>query len=488
MQATDTEAGRGPRKLAAAAFLLAYFLYFSWDRLQVPFSPDDLMNMAFYWRHGPWWMLYSQFPLWRGYYRPMGAVFYLPLLTGFGLNPAAYHCVVMLILLANAYLLYRFARLLGAGELAAGLAALVVCYHAGLSSLYYYTGFVYDVLCFFFYVGALVFYAGIRRRGRLLTAWETAAFLGLFLCALNSKEMAVTLPVILLVYEWIYRRPAVRNWRDLLAWLRGPGRVALYGAGMNLLYLYGKAFGPDPLLNAPGYRPVFSLHQVQQFQTSALSDLLLNQHYSGWVKILTMWALLLYLALRRDRPVLRFCWWFVLIALLPVESLEHRTGGNLYIPLAGMATFGAVIFADLARWLAAVLARETVLRRVDRRVLLSVIVAGGVYLWAHRNHYLKEWLVQPVMARTGKLQWEIVQQFRALTPHVEPGSQVAIVNDPVEPNDPLNGLETSFIAELWFRDRSVVVYLQRLNRLPPEELARKDHLFVFENGKLVQRK
>jgi hypothetical protein len=195
-----------------------------------------------------------------------------------------------------------------------------------------------------------------------------------------------------------------------------------------------------------------------------------------------MWALLLYLAWRRDRPVLRFCWWFVLIAELPVEFLAHRTGANLYVPLAGMAIFGAVIFADLARWMA------SVLPRVDRRVVVAVIVASGVYLWAHRNHYLKEWLVRPAMARTGKLQWDIVQQFRALDPHVAPGSRVAILNDPVEPNDPLNGLETYFIAELWFRDPSVTVYLQRLNQLAPEELARMDHLFTFEKGRLLEVK
>jgi hypothetical protein len=300
--------------------------------------------------------------------------------------------------------------------------------------------------------------------------------------------MAVTLPAILLVYEWTWHRPALRNWRDLAAWLRGPGRVALYGAAMSLLSLYGKAFGPDPLLNAAGYHPLFSLHQVRQFQTAAFGDLLLNRHYSGWVQILAMWALLLYLALRRDRPVLRFCWWFVLIAPLPVEFLEHRTGANLYVPLAGMAVFGAVIFADLARWLAGVLGREPIFRRVDRRVLLAVTVAAGVYFWAHRNDYLKEWLVRPAMAATGKLPAEILQEFRALQPHVAPGSHVAILNDPVEPNDPLNGLETYFIAELWFRDRSVVVYLQRLNRLPPEELAQMDHLFAFEGDKLVQMK
>ena len=436
------------------------------------------MNLDFYWKRGPAWMGYAQFPLWRGYYRPMGAVFYLPLFEAFGLNPAAYHAAIMLLLLANAYLLYRLAKLLGAGELAAGLAALVVCYHAGLGQLYYYTGFVYDVLCFFFYVGALVLYVRVRTRGRLLGVWETAAFLGLFLCSLNSKETAATLPAILLIYEWVYHRPAL----GLRAWCRGGARVALYGAGMALLSLYGKLFGPDPLVNAAGYRPIFSLHQVRQFQTAALGDLLLNQHYSGWMRILAMWALLFFLAWRRDRPVLRFCWWFVLIAPLPVEFLEHRTGANLYVPLAGMAIFGAVIFVDLAAWLA------TVLRRVDRRVVLAVTIAAGVYFWAHRNHYFKERFVRLSMARTGKLQWEILRQFRALNPRVETGDRVAILNDPVEPNDPLNGLETYFIAELWFRDPSVTVYLQRLNPLPPEELARLDHVYAFQDGRLVEVK
>jgi hypothetical protein len=235
-------------------------------------------------------------------------------------------------------------------------------------------------------------------------------------------------------------------------------------------------------VNAAGYRPIFSLHQVQQFQTAALGDLLLNQHYSGWMRILAMWALLFFLAWRRDRPVLRFCWWFVLIAPLPVEFLEHRTGANLYVPLAGMAIFGAVVFVDLAAWLA------TVVRRVDRRVVLAVTIAAGVYFWAHRNHYLKERFVRPAMAQTGKPEWEILRQFRALNPRVAAGDRVAILNDPVEPNDPLNGLETFFIAELWFRDRSVTVYLQRLNRLPPEELARLDHVYAFQDGRLVQVK
>ena len=64
----------------------------------------------------------------------------------------------------------------------------------------------------------------------------------------------------------------------------------------------------------------------------------------------------------------------------------------------------------------------------------------------------------------------------------QPGSQVVILHDPS------TDLETASIAQLWFRDRTVVIHLQRQNPLPPEELAKMDALFDFQNGKLVQVK
>ena len=41
------------RKLAFAAFVLAWFVYFTHDGLRVHFALDDLGNMAHYFRGGP---------------------------------------------------------------------------------------------------------------------------------------------------------------------------------------------------------------------------------------------------------------------------------------------------------------------------------------------------------------------------------------------------------------------------------------------------
>src|SRR5580700_3698671 len=76
-----------------------WFLYFSRDVLGVHFAPDDMMNVDnFYWTPGLWRLFYSQFLIWRGYYRPMGGLFYLPILSVWGLDPVPYHVALSLIL------------------------------------------------------------------------------------------------------------------------------------------------------------------------------------------------------------------------------------------------------------------------------------------------------------------------------------------------------------------------------------------------------
>jgi hypothetical protein len=62
---------------------------------------------------------------------------------------------------------------------------------------------------------------------------------------------------------------------------------------------------------------------------------------------------------------------------------------------------------------------------------------------------------------------------------VKPRSDVAFLNDPFD------GWDMVFIAELWFRDRSLRFHLQRKVPLSPEELA-KMTVFDFQNGRLMQ--
>ena len=468
------------RKFAFALLTLTYFLYFNWDGLWVRFAADDMMNMGVYWRLAPLRLLLDLLLPWRGAYRPMAALFYLPLLRFFGLNPVPYHAVLLAILLGNLYLVYRFARRIGCGELQAGLATLILAYHAGLSMLYYSTVYIYDVLCFSFFMSAFLCYARVRARGRLLGGRETALVMALYLCALNSKEMALTLPLVLLAYEFVYHRPVVWTPGEIGRWLLGPGRVMLYCAALNLVFLYGKAFGPDALLQAPGYRAELSLQRLFAFENAAMDDLFLAWGSFGWRGVVAVWVALACLAWRRPRPVLRFCWAFLMLTPLPLAFLvETRGAACLYIPLAGWAVFAAVVLTDVAGAVARFLAAPPLFRLAGYAGWFAAILCAGFFFWAKQNDHWKRTQVRHSMADVGRQTGAVLDQLRALNPRVKPGSLVVFLNDPFEDWD------MKFIAELWFRDPTLKFHLQRKVPLPPEALA-KMTVFDFQDGRLVR--
>jgi hypothetical protein len=488
--------GSGPsgwRKVAFAALVLAYFLYFNWGALKVHFAPDDMMNLDSYYRVEPWRMLLDELMIWGGYFRPMAAFFYLPIFGAWRFNPVPYHAAMLAIMLANVYLVYRFARRLECQRAVAGVAALLAAYYPGARDLYYNTAFIYDVLCMFFYLAAFDYYLRIRppekKAPPLLTGRQTAVFLALYLCALNSKEMAVTLPVMLLVYEWIYHRP---KWlyrdpdrvsvRNLAQWLGGPGRMALAAAAMNLLYIYGKTLGPAALTKSSAYRPVFSMARFLDYQQREKAVFLLHWPYTGWMALTVFWVTLLYLAVRRPRRILVFCLIFMILTPLPIEFLEGRGGGCLAIPLAAWAIFAATIFVDVARAIAGFLAREPGLRRVGRDRLAMAVIAAGVFLLAREFRLYQQSEVRPHMKALGQTTADVIRQFELTKPHVRPHTQVVFLNDPFEDWD------MAFIAELYFRDPSVHVVLQRKTPLRPDELAGADYQFDYRDGKLVQVK
>jgi hypothetical protein len=457
------------RRLAFAAFLLAWFCYFTHDSLGVHFAIDDIGNMAHYYRGGPLALAVSQFTIWHGDYRPMGGLFYVPIVAIAGLNPVPFQAALLLILLVNVWLLYRLAVRLGAGELAAGLAALAIAYHAGLHNLYYNAAFVYDALCGLFYLGALLVYLRVRESRSVPLI---ALFLALNLCALNSKEMAVTLPLVLVAYEWIYHRGG--DWR-------GPALIILLSAALTAVDVFGKVFGPEAMVNAEAYHPVFNLRRVRDFQRLSLGDLLFGWG-SGWGGILLLWAVLGYLAYRRGRPVLRFAWWFMLLTPLPIEFLIGKSQACLYVPLLGWAIFGAVVLVDLVDALARVLEREPWGRRLGHTGVAALLMAIAILLWGRQNREYKRTHAAAVMAALGSESWDVIQQFRALNPHVRPGSKVAFLDDPFHSWDML------FVAELWFRDRTLDIHVARHGPLTPEELAHMDYVFTFAGGKLVELK
>ena len=183
----------GRNTIFATLLIAGVFLGFSGDGLRAYFTPDDMMNL-----YGAWFRPLAESD------RPVGALFYRALFAAFGFNPLPYRIACFAILSANLALLYVLCLKLSHSREVAALACLLGAYHAHLADLYYSTGTVFDLLCFLFYFGALALYIQVRERA---IRWLILV-LALYLCALGAKEMAVTLPLFLVLYDLIYYPPA----------------------------------------------------------------------------------------------------------------------------------------------------------------------------------------------------------------------------------------------------------------------------------------
>jgi hypothetical protein len=125
------------------------------------------------------------------------------------------------------------------------------------------------------------------------------------------------------------------------------------------------------------------------------------------------------------------------------------------------------------------LAEEPVLRRAGYTGLFAAILCTSFYFWARKNDYLRRQFVQVSMADLGRQTADAIQQLRALNPHVKSNTDVVFLHDPFE------GWDMSFIAELWFCDKTLRFHLQSKVPLSPQDMAPMT-ILDFQNGRLVQ--
>jgi hypothetical protein len=122
-----------------------------------------------------------------------------------GLAPAGYHVTNVLLHAANAVLVSALVRALGGSVwVATGAAAVFALHPAQVESVAWVTERK-NTLSALFYVLAFLLYLRHRRGG----SWRAyAGSVVAFLCALLSKTQTVTLPVMIVLTEWLLRREA----------------------------------------------------------------------------------------------------------------------------------------------------------------------------------------------------------------------------------------------------------------------------------------
>jgi len=362
--------------------------------------------------------------------------------------------------------------LLTDSRLTGGLCALLVAYHAGLVWLVYLPSYIYDILCFTFYFLAFNLYLAVRRRGDQMSAGATAVFLLLYIGALESKEMAVTLPVMVLLYEVLYHGPGRWSWRSAL-----PGLLA---GVVTVVYIVGKTFGSDSLTKLEAYRPVFTLERYLDSTTAFLNTLFYQPTEGGFFgpwRLLLAAVLLLAIAWKAGQRHLLLMWFFIFITPLPITFLPGRGGGCLYIPLVGWAIFLGTLIVSLGGLVA-----KAPLVRTLPPAAAPVALALAFTVWQWNWSARQETAVMSWMQDEGKKTAAVLQQIQAVQPAVRPGARIYVRND-VFP-----GYDTKYLFELNYRDRSVEVWLEHQSKFAPADLEKMNYIFAFENGALKRLK
>jgi hypothetical protein len=215
-----TKARRPPRSpqfnrvgIVLVIFAILYFAFFvsmtkrgirSW------FSGDDLANLYYATSHPLRELIAGNIVFFGHFPRPLGELVYYTVYYAFGFNPAGFNAVRLILCAVNVFVLYCFARRLSGSRETGAVAVLLGGFHPALLYMYYDTGMIHDALAFLFFYGAFWFYLYCRRGGRWPGAGQILLVLTLYVAALDSKEISVSFPVALFLYELTQFTPPIR--------------------------------------------------------------------------------------------------------------------------------------------------------------------------------------------------------------------------------------------------------------------------------------
>jgi hypothetical protein len=480
---------------AAPLFISLYFLALTWRAVYTYFTPDDLLNL-----YQSWWsplarlikanLLFFEPSRWP---RPLASLWLRSIYSIAGFHPAPFKALNLAILVANIFLTYAVARRLARSRTAGALTALAVAYQGSAVHLYFDTGYI-------FYFSAVVVYLRAREEQRFPTLREGVSCCVLYICALNSKEIAVTLPAFLLIYELLYHGSphvtarmsgaslreeilaAGRRWAGVLS----TGAIALAVLGGRILH--------GSLMQESAYKPAITWARFMETSLRFAGELFLNPGSFTTAKLVSLWAAMLAIALLSRSRALRLAWLFLMLSPLPVAFIDPRGVAQYYVPLFGWALYAGVLLDLIFSWILRLFHPANPART---RIYASTALLAGLTLLLYPlwKSYRPD---QPASVfLEAEDNRSTVRQLRRIVPAgsragsgnnvMRPGARLLFLDDPIHPD----WFNLTFLVRLLYRDRSIVIYRAKPDvaeaERPPEAinpatLATYDRVFDYRGG------
>lgn len=272
-----------------------------------------------------------------------------------GKEPLGYHLTNVLLHAATVCLVYAFLNRLLRHRSAAAIAALWWALHPVHTDVVTYISGRRDVLCALFFMAAVVSWPRKQRQdgepvGRGMTYFGLLLTFGFFILALASKEMAITLPVVLLLAWFVFRR-ADAHVRRVPRWVLGAFGLTMAGLTGWALVRFGftHAIGGDLYHHVLTVLAAYSRYlelvfvpwrlygDYSGFQVpSGLGDV---RVWLGLATILLIWGGGWWC--RKRAPLAAFGLLWFGVTMLPVSHIiphhELLAEHYLYLPMVGLA-------------------------------------------------------------------------------------------------------------------------------------------------------
>ena len=343
-------------------------------------------------------------------YRPVATLSYFLIYAISELNPFTYHLSSLLFHIINVLLVYALVNLIQKNKITSLIAGLLFATHPVLSETVNCVSFNEDLLTTLFFLISLIFYIKIRANSKTLRIPLFGLSLLAFLLALLSKEMAITLPGIILLYDLTFADPENEklSWKRSITTIRS--KIFYYfgfmAATLFYLFLRFHVFYNQKELSVHSHgslfdRIIFLPKHIVDYLQIVLFPLNLNADYvfsypnsyfaiSNIIAFLIMAGLVVisFFILKKSREIFFGIWWF-LITLFPVSNIiqifNPLADRYLYLPLIGFClALSIFINSILHRILAPRINKFTVLKVLSVAAILifySSVTISRNYDW-----------------------------------------------------------------------------------------------------------
>jgi hypothetical protein len=387
---------------------------------------------------------------WNTTYRPLAGVLYWTLFHFFGTDPLPYYVTGFIIRLANLGLLFfLLTRITNSPYLAAVTTALSAI-HWETSDAIYNFGAVFELLAFCFFLISFHLYLSFVENGRNRKHFYIGSLLA-YILALNSKEIAITLPAVIFIYECIYNLPE-GNFSKRLRWL-------LPFVAIGIIYASGKLFGQNTYLEIDAFKYAFDAEVLKNLEKY------IEKLFYNWVDLNLVTILLfafgsLAVAIWIRSKAMLFGWFYFFITLIPIIGLRRFWGLYLYIPIAGITLYGVALFVEIAnRLIKKTIPLEAVNAALVLFFCLLLVIQYPRFVSATEKYFIAP----------GNVKRNFQRQLLAAYPSVPHDTVFGFTNAP------LDGYNLHFIVWLSYNDPSLQIF-----RLPQQQ---KQFLKVGQNIK-----